>query len=137
MSPDTDRWTIERANAERASALADFGFTERQAGFLVQVLLHSGVFVERQYCHFAGIVHGQKATDFLNRLVARRYATAITTGSLHRGRLFHVHYKPLWAAIGEPDSRFRKPAALGRLAWVSTDHHLPNGRSTGRAGVLA
>ncbi len=29
--------------------------------------------------------------------------------------MFHVHYKALWAAIGEPDSRFRKPAALGRM----------------------
>src|SRR6185295_13075040 len=31
------------------------------------------------------------------------------------GRMFHVHYKPLWTAIGEPDSRFRKPAAQGRM----------------------
>ena len=64
---------------------------------------------------FAGITHGQKTTDFLARLVERQYATPIATGALHRGRLFHVHYKPLWAAIGEPDSRFRKPATLGRL----------------------
>lgn len=110
-----DRWTIARANAERAEALAAFGFTERQARFLVQVMLHAGVFVERQYCEFSGIAHGQKATDFITRLVARRHATAVPTGPLHRRRLFHVHYKPLWSAIGEPDSRFRKPAALGRL----------------------
>ena len=43
------------------------------------------------------------------------YATPTTTGKLHRGRMFHVHYKPLWAAIGEPDDRFRKPAAQGRM----------------------
>ena len=29
--------------------------------------------------------------------------------------MFHVHYKPLWAAIGEPDNRFRKPTAQGRM----------------------
>jgi hypothetical protein len=29
--------------------------------------------------------------------------------------MFHVHYKPLWAAVGEPDNRFRKPAAPGRM----------------------
>ena len=29
--------------------------------------------------------------------------------------MFHVHYKPLWAALGEPDSRFRKPTAQGRM----------------------
>ncbi len=48
-------------------------------------------------------------------LVERRFATPIMTGKLHRGRIFHVHYKPLWAAIGEPDSRFRKPTAQGRM----------------------
>jgi hypothetical protein len=110
-----DRWTIEIANAERTNAIASFGFTERQARFLVNVLLHSGVFVERQYCAFAGIVHGQKSTDFIKTLVERRFATPITTGKLHRGRMFHVHYKPLWAAVGEPDNRFRKPAAPGRM----------------------
>ena len=110
-----DRWTIELANAERADAIAAFGFTDRQARFLVQVLLHAGVFVERQYCAFGGIAHGQKTADFLHTLVERRYATPVATGPLHRGRMFHVHYKPLWAAVGEPDSRFRKPAAPGRL----------------------
>ena len=115
LPPALDRWTIELANAERMSAIAAFGFTERQARFLMNVLLHSGVFVERQYCGFAGIVHGQKSTDFINTLVERRFATPITTGKLHRGRMFHVHYKPLWAAIGEPDNRFRKPTAQGRM----------------------
>jgi len=115
LPPEPDRWTIDLANAQRMEALAAFGFTERQARFLMNVLLHSGVFLERQYCSFAGIVHGQKSTDFIKMLVERRYATPITTGKLHRGRMFKVHYKPLWAAIGEPDSRFRKPAAQGRM----------------------
>jgi hypothetical protein len=115
LPPPPDRWTIELANTEREEAIAAFGFTDRQARFLLQVLLHSGVFLERQYCRFAGTVHGQKSTDFIRTLVDRRLATAITTGKLHRGRMFHVHYKPLWAAIGEPDSRFRKPAAQGRM----------------------
>ena len=110
-----DRWTIDIANAERINAISSFGFTERQARFLVNVLLHAGVFVERQYCAFADIVHGQKSTDFINTLVERRFATPIATGKLHRGRMFHVHYKPLWAAVGEPDNRFRKPAAPGRM----------------------
>jgi hypothetical protein len=115
LPPPPDRWTIELANTERTNAIASFGFTERQAKFLVNVLLHSGVFVERQYCGFAGIVHGQKSTDFVKTLVERRFATPIATGKLHRGRMFHVHYKPLWAAIGEPDNRFRKAAAPGRM----------------------
>ena len=62
---DYGRWTIELANTERLEAIAAFGFTERQARFLLNVLPHSGVFIERQYCSFAGIVHGQKSTDFI------------------------------------------------------------------------
>jgi hypothetical protein len=36
-----DRWTIELANAQRMDAIAAFSFTERQARFLLNVLLHS------------------------------------------------------------------------------------------------
>ena len=115
LPPPPDRWTIELANAGRIDAVASFGFTDRQARFLLNVLLHSGVFVERQYCSFSGIVHGQKSADFIKTLVGRRFATPIATGKLHRGRMFHVHYKPLWAAIAEPDNRFRKAAAPGRM----------------------
>ncbi len=36
--------------AERVQAVTDFGFTERQARFLVLVMRHAGVCVPRQYC---------------------------------------------------------------------------------------
>jgi hypothetical protein len=110
-----DRWDIARLRQERAEAVSAFGFTERQARFLVEVLIHSGVFVERQYCTFAGITHGQKTHDFLTRLVERGYARPILVGSLHRGRLFHVHYKPLYAAVGQADNRHRKTMPLGKM----------------------
>ena len=110
-----DNWNIDRLTEERTEAVSAFGFTERQARFLVEVLTHSGVFVERQYCAFAGITHGQKTHDFLRRLVERGYARPIQTGALHRGRLFHVHYKPLYAAIDQADNRHRKAMALGRM----------------------
>ena len=112
---EPDRWTLDIATAGRVEAVAAFGVTERQAQFLVHALLHAGVFVERQYCQFAHIVHGQKSADFVRMLVERRWATPVATGPLHRGRLFHLHYKPLWAAIGEPDNRFRKATTHGRL----------------------
>ncbi len=38
---------------ERLTRVAHFGFTARQAAFLVEVMLHSGVFLGRQYCAFA------------------------------------------------------------------------------------
>lgn len=115
MSALSLRDLSDSARPERVDAIATFGFTERQARFLVRVLVHSGVFLERQYCAFADIVHGQKSHDFLAKLVDRGYATAITPGALHRGRLVHVQYKPLYEAIGEPNNRHRKPASLGRL----------------------
>ena len=100
---------------DRIAAVAAEGFTERQARFLVTVMVYSGVFLERQYCAFAGISHGQKSHDFVAKLVAGRFATAVTPGRLHQGRLFHVHYKPLYEAIGEPHNRHRKAATIGRM----------------------
>ena len=91
------------------------GFTEREARFLVHVLVFSGVFLEGQYCRFAGIVHGQKSHDFIERLIARGYVTPITPRSVRRGRLYHLQHKPLYEAIGEPDNRHRKPTTVGRL----------------------
>jgi hypothetical protein len=93
-------------------AVESFGLTNRQASFLVKVMLHSGVFVGRQYCAFAGITYGQKVHDFVEKLLAKRLATATAIGS--RSRIFHVHHKPLYAAIGEPDNRHRKPTPMAR-----------------------
>ena len=100
---------------ERVQAVARFGFTERQARFLVHVMVYSGVFLNRQYCAFASISHGQKTHDFIRNLVERGCATVITPGALHRGRIIHVHHKPLYEAIGEPNDRNRRVASLGRV----------------------
>jgi len=73
---DRPSWT--EAPEDREAAIENFGFTERQARFLVAVMLHGGVCVERQYCKFAGIAHGQKTHDFfllkalMRRTAARR-----------------------------------------------------------------
>lgn len=100
---------------EREKAVMEFGFTEPQARFILHVLIYSGVFIERQYRAFMGITHGQKTKDFLANLVGRGYATTITPGKLHQGRLFHVQYKPLYEAIGEANNRNRRPASKGRF----------------------
>jgi len=84
----TPRELCDSIRPERVNAVMAFGFTERQAGFLVHVLVHAGVFLERQYRAFADIAHGQNTHDFLAKLVSRGYATAITPGALHRGRSF-------------------------------------------------
>ena len=100
-------------HAERVSAVAALGFTERQAAFLVLVMLHSGVCMGRQYCTFAGIVRGQKMADFFQKLTAKRYATPYPCGH-NKARIFHVHSAKLYDAIGQRHVRFRKRSALAR-----------------------
>ena len=53
LPPEPLGWTLDLANTDRLHAVAAFGFTDRKARFLLEVLLHSGVFLERQYCQFA------------------------------------------------------------------------------------
>ena len=98
---------------ERRNAVAEHGYTERQAGFLVTVMLHAGVCLGRHYCAFAGIAHGQRMHDFFQHVVDLGHATVRMCGH-NTARLYHVHAKPLYAAIGEPDNRHRKPIALAR-----------------------
>jgi hypothetical protein len=95
-------------NSERVQAIADYGFTERQARFLVLVMRHSGLCIKRQYGTFAGVARGgQKCKAFFDKLVRRGYV--IASDCVHnRARLYHVHHKPLYHAIGEPESRYRR-----------------------------
>ena len=98
---------------ERVMRLRPLGLTDRQAAFLVTVMLHSGWCFQRHYAAFAGIPHGRKIIDFFESLVTRRFATPWPCGR-YGARAFHVHYKPLYRAIGEENNRHRKPVALAR-----------------------
>jgi hypothetical protein len=87
---------------DRIHTVAEFGFTERQARFLVLVMRHAGVCVPRQYARFA---QGAKCNAFFDKLVRRGYAYPVEC--IHnRARLYHVHSKPLYNLIGEARSRF-------------------------------
>ena len=99
---------------ERAKVLVPFGLTERHAHFLATVMVHSGLFVGRQYAAFACITHGQKVHNFVEKLLVRWFVTPIELGSTGRTRIFHVHHKPLYAAIGEPDNRNRRRVTIRR-----------------------
>jgi hypothetical protein len=112
--PSETRTQSHGVGAERAGIIEAFGITPRQARFLVLVMHHSGVFMGRQYAAFAGITHGRKVHDFVERLLARGLATAWRLAPSGRIGIFHVHHKPMYAAIGEPNNRHRKPVAIGR-----------------------
>lgn len=114
MQSSAGTFTADQATSERAKFLVPFGLTERQARFLATVMLHAGVFVGRQYAAFAGITHGQRVHDFIETLLVRRFVTPIELGSTGRTRIFHVHHKPLYAAIGEPDNRNRRRVTIVR-----------------------
>src|SRR5262245_40539550 len=89
------------------------GFTERQARFLIFVARHSGVCVMRQYSTFAGIVFGQKTRKFFANLVRARLVS--TYDCAHsRGRVYHLRHRAIYEAIGEPDSRLRRPPSVPR-----------------------
>jgi len=100
-------------NEERTRRVVAFGFTERQAAFLIEVMLHSGFFLGRQYCTFARIVRGQKLVDFLDKLTSRKLATPYLCGH-NKARVYHLHHAGLYEAIEQRDVRFRKRMALGR-----------------------
>ncbi len=98
---------------QRIKRVAGFGFTDRQAAFLVEVMLHSGFFLGRQYCTFARIARGQKLVDFLDKLTSRKLATPYRCGH-NKARVYHVHHTSLYDAIEQRDVRFRKRMAVGR-----------------------
>ncbi len=116
----------------RTNALEAAGLIPRQARFLVTVMLHSGVFVGRQYAAFAGITHGQKVHDFIKTLLTRRFVTPLALGTTGRARILHVHHKPLYAAIGEPDNRHRRRVTIERAVerLMVLDGVLANGTVT-------
>jgi hypothetical protein len=96
---------------DRVQAVAKKGFTERQARFLTIVMLNAGVCVPRQYARFCGIVHGAKTRKFFGKLV-RLGLVSMYDCHHNRARIYHVNDRALYAAIGEADSRLRKPVTL-------------------------
>jgi hypothetical protein len=101
---------------ERTRAVAKLGFTQRQARFLLTVMLHSGVCVPRQYATFCGIVHGQKTRKFFAKLVRLGYASMYDCRH-NRARIYHLNQKALYRAIGEAESRLRRPLPLGHAIY--------------------
>jgi hypothetical protein len=101
-------------NLEQAvQTIAKRGFTDRQARFLVLVARHSGVCVMRQYSSFAGIVFGQKTREFFAKLVRLGFVSTYDCAH-NRGRVYHVRHRAIYEAIGEPDSRLRRPPGVPR-----------------------
>jgi hypothetical protein len=89
------------------------GFTERQAQFLVLVARHSGVCVMRQYSAFAGIVFGHTTRKFFIKLERLGWVSTYDCAR-KRARIYHVRHRELYEAIGDPESRLRRPPTVPR-----------------------
>ena len=101
---------VGQAPEDRIKAVADFGFTERQARFIVTVMLNGGVCVPRQYAEFVGTAYGQNVNAFFDKLVDQGFAAGCSCVH-NRARVFQMRYQPLYRAVGEPNSANRKPIA--------------------------
>jgi hypothetical protein len=93
---------------DRIRAIAEFGFTERQARFLDVVMLFGGLCVPRQYAAFAGTAYGHRVSRLFDKLVQRGYA-AVCDCLHNRAELYHVRHHALYLAINQPHSRYRRP----------------------------
>jgi hypothetical protein len=115
---------------DRVQAVIDFGFTERQARFVVLVMRHAGVCVPRQYASFSGIANGgRRCNAFFEKLIRRGHAKEI--GCVHnRARLYHLQHKPLYHVIGQAASRYRRRVsprlAVERLMLLDAVLQTPN-----------
>ncbi|MPY90860.1 MAG: hypothetical protein GEU99_23470 [Luteitalea sp.] len=93
---------------ELAPVLETFGYNPIQSRFLTLVILHTGVFLRRQYCTFGQGRRGSLDHVFIRKLLASRHATASPYYASER--LYHVHAKPLYAALHRPDDSHRRRA---------------------------
>jgi hypothetical protein len=91
----------------RLAALERRGYTRRQAAFLALVLIHSGCFLRRQYTAFLGVADGSPTTSFVHHLVTRHLATR--QAYIGRTLVYRVASPALYDAVGEPNSRHRRP----------------------------
>jgi hypothetical protein len=86
---------------DRVSAIEQFGYTRREAEFLVVAALHSGYFLRRQFSERG------KANDALCRkLLSRNHGKLVrSAGYAH---VYHICGKPLFRALGQADNRHRR-----------------------------
>jgi hypothetical protein len=102
-------------NNQRISRLQSLGYNAGEASFLCVAALHSGFFQRRQYSTFSGKGPGYADVALGEKLLRLGHATV--TALCHNRKLYHLCYKPFYAAMGETDNRNRRdrePQAIKR-----------------------
>lgn len=100
--------------ADRATALQSLGYAPRQAAFLALVAVHGGYFLRRHYATFLTQPDGGVVTDLLRRVVDRGHAIRQTVA--RETHLYHLCSRPIYAVLGEHESRNRRPALPATIA---------------------
>ncbi len=92
----------------REKALAEFGWTGRQAEWIALVCLHSGVFTRAQWCAFLG-AHPEQARRGVHALIEQGLAREDTAPEVGRiGRVCRIFSRPIYRALGAEDIRHRR-----------------------------
>ena len=92
--------------SERVTALQAFGYTEREAAFLLTAALHGGYFLRRQYCYAIGTQSGGNAAALIDKLLTLKHASVAV--GCNNTKLYHLCSRPFYATLGEEDNRNRR-----------------------------
>jgi len=103
-----------KVQTEAIAALTQFGYTPREAEFLYLVAVHSGFFLQRQFMQFVGVAGRGPATYFLKKAIHKQH---VREHLPERGtqKIYHVFSRTVYAALGNENSRHRKPGRYGLL----------------------
>lgn len=86
---------------DRVSAIEQFGYTRREAEFVVLAALHSGYFLRRQFAP-----RGKVDDAFCRKLLASGHGKLAHTAS--QTQVYHISGKTLFRALGQVDNRHRR-----------------------------
>jgi len=88
------------------SSLEAVGYLEREASFLYLVAVHSGYFLRRQYCRFAGRDGGTLVARLLGKARRHRHIHVIECGQ--GWHIYHLTSKSVYTALERPHSQNRR-----------------------------
>jgi hypothetical protein len=87
-------------------ALRSFGYTEREAGFLYVVVIHSGYFTQSHMGQFSGNQPGRTVHAFVKRALDQGHVKE--SKYQNNASVYQLTYKPMYAAIDREDLRNRR-----------------------------
>jgi hypothetical protein len=91
---------------ERIQALARFGYSDREAGFLCLAALHGGFFLRRQYGRYLRKELGGTAAALIDKVLAHEHARASTFAD--NTHVYHLCARPFYEALGQGNNRNRR-----------------------------